>query len=48
MSQYEDSFQLELEVVNAVTVNISDAARSSQKRERIGISSGKRTREVSR
>jgi hypothetical protein len=42
MSQHEDSFQLELEVVNVVTVNISDAARSTQARQQIGISSGRR------
>jgi hypothetical protein len=47
MSQHEDSFQLEFEVVNAVTVNISDAARSMQARQRIGISSGRRIQEVS-
>jgi hypothetical protein len=46
--QHEDSFQLEFEVVNAVTANISDAARSTQTRQRIGISSGKRIQEVSR
>jgi hypothetical protein len=48
MSQHEDSFQLELEVVNAVTVNIRDAARSTQTRQRMGISSGRRIQEVSR
>jgi hypothetical protein len=47
MSQHEDSFQLEFKVVNAVTVNISDAARSKQTRQWIGISSGKRIREES-
>jgi ribonuclease PH len=46
--RHEDSFQLDLEVVNAVTVNISDAARSTQTRQRIGISSGRRIQEVSR
>jgi hypothetical protein len=48
MSQHEDSFQLEFEVVNAVTVKISDAARSTQARQRIAISSGRRIQEVSR
>jgi hypothetical protein len=47
-SQHEDSFQLEFEVVNAVTVNISDAARNTQTRQRSGISSGRRIQEVSR
>jgi hypothetical protein len=47
MSQHEDSFQLEFEVVNAEMVNISDAARSTQTRQRIGISSGRRIQEVS-
>jgi hypothetical protein len=47
MSQHEDSFQLKFEVVNAVTVNISDAARSTQTRQWIGISSGRRIQEVS-
>jgi hypothetical protein len=47
MSQHEDSFQLEFEVVNVVTVNISDAARSMQTRQRSGISSGRRIQEVS-
>jgi hypothetical protein len=37
-NQYEDSFQLEFEVVNAVTVNIS-RGRSTQARQRIGIRS---------
>jgi hypothetical protein len=48
MSQHEDSFQLEFEVVNVVTVNISDSARRLQTRQRIGISSGRRMQEVSR
>jgi hypothetical protein len=48
MSQHEDSFQLKLEVVNAVTVNISDAVRSTQTRQRIGISRGRSIQEVSR
>jgi hypothetical protein len=48
LSQHEDSFQLEFEVVNAVTVNTSDAARSTQTRQRIGISSGRRIQDVSR
>jgi hypothetical protein len=48
MSQHEDSFHLEFEVVNVVTMNISDAARSTQTRQRIGISSGRRIQEVSR
>jgi hypothetical protein len=48
MSQHEDSLQLEFEVVNAVTVNISDASRTTQTRQRIGISSGRRKQEVSR
>jgi hypothetical protein len=47
MSQHEDSFQLVFEVVNAVTVNISDVARSMQTRQRIAISSGRRIQEVS-
>jgi hypothetical protein len=38
MSQHEDSFQLEFEVGNAVTVNIS-CCRSTQARQRIGIRS---------
>jgi hypothetical protein len=44
MSQHEDSFQLEFEVVNVVTVNISDAARSTQTRQRIGMQRQKNTR----
>jgi hypothetical protein len=48
MSHHEDSFQLEFEVVNAVTVNISDVARSMQTRQWIGISSSRRIKEVSR
>jgi hypothetical protein len=48
LSQHEDSFQLEFEVVNAVTVNISDAAGSTQRRQRSGTSSGRRIQEVSR
>jgi hypothetical protein len=41
MSQHEDSLHLEFEVVNAVMVNISDAARSTQTRQRIGLAAAK-------
>jgi hypothetical protein len=34
--------------VNAVTVKISDAARSTQTRQRSGISSGRRIQEMNR
>jgi hypothetical protein len=39
---------LDLEVVNAATVNISDAAGSTQRRQRSGIRSDRRIQEVSR
>jgi hypothetical protein len=42
------SIQLVFEVVNAETVNISDEARSTQTRQRSGISSDRRIQEVSR